>query len=323
MFGKDPSQVVDTLVTGYILISANMCNPQGDIDTENRPRVTPLGLGLITAPGIKRKIRDTVSLVHSLSMHVVRRGCLFNETVSAVAKHLGQEQADALSKTAKEEEAETDGVLTCPEGVDLKEAMGSSKKKGKSKGKTKTDWPAEIEACEREYFDDRAFGKVYTKPINQGVTGPVQFSHFQSLSPINVLDLSIGCVAVATPEERKDKTQTIGRLSIVQYGLYGGSFVCSPHYARKTKFTWGDLEKLVGVLPLMWDLNTSVARGPGGCVHEKGFFFLHESPYGSYPIPKLNAMVTPTLIAGRQPTSIKDYEFGPFELPPSVKLIEV
>ena len=88
----------------------------------------------------------------------------------------------------------------------------------------------------KNYWDIRTFGGVMTKfsqnkeGVRANVCGPVQVSTGVSVSPVNVVDLSITRKCVATEEEAQS---TFGDQYAIPYGLYVTTInidpsLCSP-----------------------------------------------------------------------------------------------
>jgi CRISPR-associated protein Csd2 len=137
---------------------------------------------------------------------------------------------------------------------DIKKAEGSDKI---AKAR---DW-----MC-RNFFDIRTFGAVMSlKENNCGqVRGPVQMNFARSVEPVVPLDVTITRMAVATAKEAKSQegdNRTMGRKSIVPYGLYRAEGYISAYLARQTHFSDQDLEVLWQALINMFDHDHSAARG--------------------------------------------------------------
>jgi CRISPR-associated protein Csd2 len=98
--------------------------------------------------------------------------------------------------------------------------------------------------CEN-FFDVRMFGAVMGTGLNAGqVRGPLQLTFARSVDPIIPQDLAITRMAV-TDERDRDKLQTIGRKTLVPYGLYVGYGFYSAHFGtgkNGTGVTESDLE---------------------------------------------------------------------------------
>ena len=74
---------------------------------------------------------------------------------------------------------------------------------------------------------------------------------------------------------------TMGRKSLVPYGLYRSHGFFNPHFARATGATSEDLELFWNALVMMWDHDRAAARGLMSC---RGIYvFSHEHPLGNAP----------------------------------------
>lgn len=333
-------------LSGVIFISGERTNPQGDIDTGGAPRQNPINQkGLMTCVGVKRKTRDAFQFMYGLPIHVARRGVLLQGTLdAAVAKCTDKSAVDELTtwvdnqksevsktskngKKSKKSEVAVDPVEILGAAVSPSEASDEDAEESKSK----RDWTS-IKKANHEYFiDDRTYGRLFTDPMNDGDTGPVQLSHLQTLHPIEILEMAVGCTSVANYKEKATKNNTIGRMSIVNFGLYSGTITVNPRHALTTGFTWNDLNMLLNTIPLLWDLSQSTSRT--GVSHERLYLFVHDSAYGSAPLNKLVKLVKPKDLkvgvgADIPRQSMEDYQMVEREdldkkLPSGVKLITI
>jgi CRISPR-associated protein Csd2 len=304
---EDLSAVVNLFISGLILISGERTNPQGDIDTGGAPRQNPCNQkGLMTCVGWKRKQRDASQFMYDLPLHVARRGVLLQGTLdAALAKcpdkaaveeltALVDNQRAAIAKAAASKNGGKKGKKA-PEvsEVDLDDplvAVGEGDTDSEE-SKSRRDWTS-VRKANHEYFvDDRTYGRLFTDPMNEGDTGPVQISHLQTLHPIEIIEMAIGCTAVANYKEKATKDNTIGRMSIINFGLYSGTITINPRHAQTTGFTWNDLNMFLNTVPMLWDLSQSTSRT--GVSHERLYLFIHESAYGSAPLNKLVKLVKP------------------------------
>jgi len=227
-------------------------NPNGDPDAGNLPRVDPESMqGLVTDVAIKRKVRDWVDVAR------------------------GQEQRYKIY-------VQHEAYLT-----DSRQRVFSERGNGRK------DVPYD-EAREwmcSEFFDVRMFGAVMSmKQFNAGqVRGPVQLTFARSIDPIIPLDLSIvgpaQTAGEARPTEGEDQAATVygtmGRKTLVPYGLYRSHGFFNSHFAAQTGATGEDLIVFWQALQNMWDLDRSSARG---LMSLRGLHvFSHDSPLGNAP----------------------------------------
>jgi CRISPR-associated protein Csd2 len=150
---------------------------------------------------------------------------------------------------------------------------GVVKAKGASKDKVAQ---ARAWMC-RNFYDVRAFGAVMSTGANAGqVRGPVQVAFCRSLDTVLPLDIAITRMAIAenvkgceTSSQYKawedaqpeDKLRTMGRKSIIPYGLYMGKGFISAHLAQDTGFTEEDLLLLWEALLNMYEHDRSASKG--------------------------------------------------------------
>lgn len=292
-------------------------NPNGDPDAANAPRIDPETLhGLVSDVAIKRRIRNYVQLA---------RG---NEMPYAVFI----EHASNLNRPIARAHEETGGL---PE------------KKAATKG--------QVEAARQwmcaNFFDVRTFGAVMQTGANAGqVRGPVQIAFARSLDPVLPLDLSITRMAVADDDRGKlqtskeyeeweaaqpeDKMRTMGRKSLIPYGLFCGRGFISAHLAQQTGFSDDDLALLWEAVRNMYEHDRSASKGLM-TVHRL-YVFKHEGTdgdetqrqrqamLGCAPAHELFALVE-TKKKVESPRSFDDYEVTVRHdaLPAGVTLLEM
>ncbi|HRC85133.1 MAG TPA: type I-C CRISPR-associated protein Cas7/Csd2 [Thermoanaerobaculia bacterium] len=218
-------------------------NPNGDPDAANSPRVDPEDLhGLVSDVALKRRVRNYVQLA---------RG---NQMPHAIFV----EHATNLNRPIARAHEETGGLPD--EG-----------RAGKDKVARARDW-----MC-RNFYDVRTFGAVMSTGANAGqVRGPVQVAFARSVDPVLPLDLSVTRMAVAedvkgqrTSEalaqweanQPEDKLRTMGRKSLIPYGLFCGRVFVSAHLAEQTGFSEEDFSLLLEALQNMFEHDRSASKG--------------------------------------------------------------
>lgn len=236
-----PINVFSKRITGVFLFSCYYSNPQGDPDSENAPRIDDNSYGIVTAQGIKRKIRDVLAR-KGHNIHVSRGADLSKGIIEAGAS-LGYD-------------------LTGKKGQKLSQA---------EKGQV-------ILAAAKIYSDIRAFGGVLTS-ILEGVTGPVQFTPAISVDPVSPMEMATTRLAVANAEDAANKDRTMGRVNLIPYGLYRCEFTISGWEAAKTGFTNEDVEELLETMVIMFDQTKSTGRSK--LIMEKLLVFEHDSALGN------------------------------------------
>jgi CRISPR-associated protein Csd2 len=243
------SKAIENRYEFVYLFDVENGNPNGDPDAGNMPRVDPeTNFGIVTDVCLKRKIRNFVEIVKD-------RQKPFDIYV--------QEKAVLTDKQGEAYDVE-----------DIKKAEGGNKI---AKAR---DW-----MC-RNFFDIRTFGAVMAlKENNCGqVRGPVQMNFARSVEPVVPLEVTITRMAVATAKEAKSQegdNRTMGKKSILPYGLYKAEGYISAHLAKQTHFTEEDLELLWQALVNMFDHDRSAARGKMAA--RVLVVFKHDSMLGNAP----------------------------------------
>ena len=232
-------------------------NPNGDPDSGNAPRIDPQDLhGLVSDVAIKRRIRNYVQLARGNQMP----DAIFVEHASNLNRPIARSH----------------------------EATGGLPEAGKA-SKQKVDLARRF-MCE-QFYDVRTFGAVMSTGANAGqVRGPVQIAFSRSVDPVLPLDLSITRMAVADDvkgarsseelakweaEQPEDKLRTMGRKSLIPYGLFIGKGFVSAHLAQQTGFSEDDLALLWEALLNMYEHDRSASKGLMS-VRRPLFIFKHQ-----------------------------------------------
>lgn len=304
-----------------LLFDATNCNPNGDPDTGNMPRIQPDTLrGLVTDVCLKRKVRnffaqhqvDGVPRGETIRpddrYHLfVREGAVIQTLVEAPdLEHKaiaffktyevdGKKLTDDDWKKANEKSKKKD-----KEGA----SEGEAQKKGASKGKNLAEYRDRSfrDALCQTYFDVRYFGQVVSTegPLKGSfygqIRGPLQITFAESLDKTLQLDFSITRCAVANEKEAEkkgDDNRTMGRKYLVPYGLYRCHIHFSPAFAAKTGFTYADLDNFLFALTRClgdYNVDGSSAR-PGGMRVVGLVDFEHKDALGNAPAHKLFGLV--------------------------------
>ena len=247
-------------------------NPNGDPDAGNMPRLDPeTSAGLVTDVCLKRKIRNFVEIF-------------------------------------KEDEPYYNILVKPDKALNTKftEAYEAIGEKTGQKGKNPEAVRAARDYICQNYFDVRTFGAVMSTGNDPCgiVRGPVQISFAKSVDPIFTQDITI------TRQERTNESDsaTMGRKSIVPYGLYRADGYVSAMLAQKiTKFSEEDLELLWNAIINMFEHDRSAARGKM-CVR-KLYVFKHDSVLGNAPANVLFDKIVISKKDGVEvPRSFNDYE---------------
>jgi CRISPR-associated protein Csd2 len=242
-------------------------NPNGDPDAGNSPRIDPEDMhGLVSDVAIKRRVRNYIQAAFG------------NEMPNAIFV----EHSTNLNRPILMAHEQTIGAAPEMEEEALKiEAVEEVKRSKKSKAPKSKVLPARDWMC-KQFFDVRTFGAVMSTGANAGqVRGPVQVAFSRSVDPILPMDLSLTRVAIAedVPNAKTSaqmltweneikpelKLRTMGRKSLIPYGLYVAKGFISANLAEGTKFSETDLTHFWDALLNMWDHDRSASKGMMSC----------------------------------------------------------
>ena len=264
-----------------ILFDVENCNPNGNPDAGNMPRIDPeTGYGLVTDVCLKRKIRN---YVEDLKEEAPGYRIYVKEGVP-----LNRSDAEAL--TAVGVSGDLKAAKKADPGIDkkLRDFMCSN------------------------FYDIRTFGAVMTTfvkgALNCGqVRGPVQLNFARSIDPIVPQEVTITRVAITTEADAEKKGTEMGRKHIVPYALYRTEGYVSANLARKTTgFSEDDLQLLWQAILNMFENDHSAARGKMA-VREL-IVFKHDSELGCAPAYKLFQKVQVQHVEGVEvPRQYGDY----------------
>jgi CRISPR-associated protein Csd2 len=229
-------------------------NPNGDPDAGNSPRIDPEDMhGLVSDVAIKRRVRNYIQVAFG----------------NAVPNAVFVEHSTNLNRPIALAHESANGEIPA--------------KATKKKVENAREW-----MC-ANYFDVRTFGAVMSTGANAGqVRGPVQISFSRSLDAIMPMDMTITRVADANLTKKKhgveekdgmnseqllaleeqapeDTLRTMGRKSLIPYGLYACKGFISAHLAQGTGFSEDDLAHLWEALLGMWDHDRSASKGVMSC----------------------------------------------------------
>jgi CRISPR-associated protein Csd2 len=283
--------MTETIANRYeflVLFDCENGNPNGDPDAANAPRIDPQDMhGLVSDVAIKRRVRNYVQMAKGNQMPYA----------------IFVEHATNLNRPIAQAHESTEGGIA--EG---------------DKGTPKKKVDAARQWMCRNFYDVRAFGAVMSTGLNAGqVRGPVQLTFARSVDPILPLDISITRMAVAeevkgaksvadyvTWEQGRpeDKMRTMGRKSLIPYGLYVARGFISANLAEQTGFGDADLRLLWEALLNMYEHDRSSSKGLMTVHPEYSFCFRHtgkdgdeeqrkrEAKLGCAPAHRLFGLVT-------------------------------
>ena len=261
-------EVIKNRYEFVVLFDVENGNPNGDPDAGNMPRIDPeSGLGIVTDVCLKRKIRNYIETVKEDEdgyKIYIKENVPLNRSDREACKSLG---------------------INDDEDKKVTEALKKLKKSDKDADKKLRDY-----MC-RKFYYIREFGAQMTTfvkdSLNFGqVRGPVQLGFARSIDPVISQEVTITRVAITTEKDAENKSNEMGRKSIVPYGLYRVEGYISANLARKvTGFSEEDLELLWDAVINMFENDHSAARGKMA-VREL-IVFKHSKELGDCPAYKL------------------------------------
>lgn len=318
------SNIISNRYEFICLFDCTNGNPNGDPDSANAPRIDPEDMhGLVSDVAVKRRIRNYVQIAKG------------NVPPDAIFI----EQATNLNTKIVKAHEQTEGGFVPNE-------------KGAKKVELARDW-----MC-KNFYDVRAFGAVMSTGPNAGqVRGPIQIAFSRSVNPVVPLDLSITRMAVAEDvkaakssndykvwesEQPEDSLRTMGRKSIIPYGLFVLRGFISAHLAKITKFSEEDLKLFWEALLNMYEHDRSASKGLMS-VHKPLYVFKHigtdsnpdqkarQAILGCAPAHELFAVVESKIKLKENvshPRSIADYSLPSFEevkatLPKGIEMVDI
>jgi CRISPR-associated protein Csd2 len=297
-------------------------NPNGDPDAGNAPRIDHEDMfGLVSDVALKRRVRNYVQAA---------RGNVMPNAIFV-------EHATNLNTKIARAHEETGGMPPWD---------GNKWKTTREKAQAAGNW-----MCSN-FYDVRTFGAVLSTGPNAGqVRGPVQIGFARSYDPVLPFDASITRMAVADnqikgkevgskdfeaweKDQPEDELRTMGRKSLIPYGLYAAKGFISAHLAQGTGFSEDDLSLLWEALLKMYEHDRSASKGLMS-VREPIFVFKHvgtdsdekqqlqQAKLGCAPAHKLFELVSVVKRNGvKQPRSFSDYQvtFHQSRLPRGVQV---
>lgn len=248
MSTQDMLQILTCRHEILFLFDCLLGNPNGDPDNGNSPRILMAG--------------ENICLVSDVCLKALaRKWFILDERRCYI------QQETNLNRILAEH-AEEMGISPNPDG----------RKEGENEEARKT--------FTKRFTDARLFGAVLGSGPNFGqITGPVQIPFAKSFDPVNVIDNCITRVCKSEDkdnltkkkmvtaaeyrawEERQNKAElrTMGRKSMIQYGLFKGTAFVSAFRAAETGMTEADLELLLEALENMFEHNRTSSKGTMTC----------------------------------------------------------
>lgn len=223
--------------------------------------------------------------------------------VDATLEYSGELSDDELKEFYSHEEVDELFKQNKPLSKFIKDLVKKAGKPAKNRDNAEK---AQKWMCQN-FYDVRMFGAVMSTGLNAGqVRGPMQLTFARSIDPVQPQDLAVTRVAVTDAKDR-EKLQTIGRKTMIPYGLYRGYGFYSPHLASQTGVDSKDLEFFWDALVRMWDFDRSASRG---MMAPRGLYvFSHDNKLGRAPAHQLfeRVHIEPLQNQGVVPRKFSDY----------------
>lgn len=235
-----------------LVITAEMCNPNGDPLMFNRPRIDIDGYGEISSVCLKRKIRDRLQ----------EMGC-----------EIFIQKNDRCD----------DGFHSMKERFDAYKPLHDEIRK---KDRADIDKIKAL-AC-KKWMDIRTFGQVLPfKGVSAsiGVRGPVSIGHAKTLQPIDIINHL--CTTSSNLEKKKGTdSNTMYNTYIVRKGVYVAFGSIFPSLAEKTGFSDSDVDLVKESLKILLDNDISSSR-PSGSMFSSLYWWEHNGKQGVMPSSKV------------------------------------
>lgn len=312
---RPSATIIDRRITMKLIVGGYMVNFQGDPDNANHPRIDSDGRAFMTPMGFKRKIRDT-AVAMGLPIHVARGADLAAPVIERAAS-IGIDIEEDKPAAAEEDK---------PKEAKAKKGDKPGIKRRKGHALTPDAKDSIIRKMGEHYWDFCAFGGTLTT-LNHGEAGAIQIGFGYTVDPVEIMELTIGRVAVANAKELESKDRTLGSLVVAKYGLMEFDISISPKGAARTGLTWGHYDTFTQLIHKMWDTTKSTGRSK--IVNEKLVAFIHSGPLGDCQDARLTEAVRATWTtktdADLYPRSSKDYAItiDRSVIPETVQVIDI
>lgn len=245
--------MISNSVDYVVFIDATNCNPNGDPDADNYPRIDIQSeKGYMTDVSIKRRIRDRAF------------------TISRI-------KGSPILNYISTDDLEYDKVYL---SVKQKNAIDSIVERIRN-NELKVNSNIIFDYMCFTYYDIRTFGAVCSGfsnnslipedlkrelnfPVKRasGITGAVEVTYFDSLNKILRRADGLTRIIVESKEEfQKGKISTMGNKKTIPYGLYRGEIYVNKNQAFKTGFNGDDLQLLEDSLKTLYEEASSSKAG--------------------------------------------------------------
>jgi CRISPR-associated protein Csh2 len=235
------------------LYDARLCNPNGDPDEENKPRMDyEAGRNLVSDVRVKRYLRDY--WLHLSEEEWRKLG--YNPKPDVWVRQL-EDQNGALQRVSAKQRVEA-----------LAKEFGAKSAKEAAKKPEFSQWLLQ------RLIDGRLFGA--TIPIGEGegergasltLTGPVQLSWGYSLNRVEIVSsATISSQFAGREQEEKGQYGTFGKDWRVKYSLLSFCGTVSAWHARRTGLSEQDVKlldhSLLEALPLLATTRSKLGQAP-------------------------------------------------------------
>lgn len=231
-----------------IVITAEMCNPNGDPTASNRPRIDLEGYGEMSSVCLKRKIRDRLQ---DMGYEIFVQSDFHNNDGYRSMKERLDAYTPIRTEIAKKEKADVKKV--------------------------------QMLACEK-WVDVRTFGQVMPfkgMEVSTSVRGPVSIGYAKTLQPIDIVEFGQTTCTNRIEVTGRDSNTRYAKYLMKKgvYVAYGSIF---PNLAEKTGFNDADVIIIKEALKTLLDSDVSGAR-PSGSMLSALYWWEHSSKLGAMP----------------------------------------
>jgi CRISPR-associated protein Csh2 len=220
------------------LYEASQCNPNGDPDQENKPRMDyDTKTNLVTDTRVKRFIRDYLKTIHEEEVIFVdmegERQVTMDAKLEAVVKRTLNDKS-LIERVFSDNENAKKGYLELLEKSKDEEAFW---KKLKDKKLKETNVELLRYLVKEQFIDIRLFGSAFAvEGFTKAYTGPVQLNWGYSLNKVELMD-SDSIVTIMN-----DDSSTFGKDYRVHYSLLAFNGTINKFAAKTTGLKEEDLK---------------------------------------------------------------------------------
>lgn len=270
-------------LAALVLFDATMSNPNGDPDNGNAPRADLEGYGIVSAPCIKRKIRDYIATEHG-----GKDGYnIFIQNDDYLNTKIDNAAAGYNLKTLEGRLEARQAIIDTYVDVRLFGAVISTGDSGKL--------------------------------IHKNVKGPFVVSHALSVSPVEPVTMTITRQAVTANQKGKEtKEAEMGNLTVVRYGLYAAKVFYTPSPSHDVSEE--DMEVFWEAVSNLFTYDKSAAR-PDMCVRKIVIFARTKGEHGEVAKVSDSDLFNRVSIRPTNPDMISALSYQDYEV--SVDLIDL